>query len=154
MGPRVWRGSAVHDLVKCLETYVGGNVKVSEWPIQCTVASGRTGPRSLVVFIWHTRRKGGGGDREEAKRDDKSAARARFPRSVDLLLHRDRSVRKRRRPSGGKSIVDVDIWSQRYTPGLQGVTSPFPSSSHASVDFLLCLTRFLSINSFSYLLNL
>lgn len=43
------------ELVKRLETRVGGNVKVSEWPIQCTVASGQTGPRSLAVFIWHAR---------------------------------------------------------------------------------------------------
>lgn len=43
------------ELVKRLETCVGGNVKVSEWSIQCTVASGQTGPRSLAVFIWYAR---------------------------------------------------------------------------------------------------
>lgn len=49
------RPRAVHDLVKCLETYVGGNVKVSEWPIQCTVASGReTGPRDLSLCLFGT----------------------------------------------------------------------------------------------------
>lgn len=35
------------ELVKRLESCVGGNVKVSEWPIQCTVASGQTGPRCV-----------------------------------------------------------------------------------------------------------
>lgn len=29
---------------------MGGNVKVSEWPIQCTAASGQTGPRDLCLF--------------------------------------------------------------------------------------------------------
>lgn len=49
------RPRAVHDLVKCLETYVGGNVKVSEWPIQCTVASGReTGPLDLSLCLFGT----------------------------------------------------------------------------------------------------
>ena len=53
------------ELVKRLETCVGGNVKVSEWPIQCAVASGQTGPRSLAVFIWHARHSRGGRDERE-----------------------------------------------------------------------------------------
>lgn len=119
---------------------MGGNVKVSEWPIQCTVASGWTGPRFLVVFIWHTSRGKGGIEKwwgGEAKRQvSRSSA---FLVSVNLLLHFDRSVRKRRLLSGGKSIFIVDVRSQTGTPRLQRKTNLSPNSSRfAPVDLLLC----------------
>lgn len=33
---------------------MGGNVKVSEWPIQCAAASGQTGPRDLSLCLFGT----------------------------------------------------------------------------------------------------
>ena len=70
------------ELVKRLETCVGGNVKVSEWPIQCAVASGQTGPRSLAVFIWHARHS-------RAERDETGYATTRNNGETDNGNRRD-----------------------------------------------------------------
>lgn len=128
---------------------MGGNVKVSEWPIQCTVASGRTGPQSLVVFIWHIRRGREGKKRRGGEARRQVGRLSAFPAKCRLTSS-SRSIRldrKRQRPSGGKSIFDADARSQRDTPGLQRMTSPFLSPSlFASVDFLSCLPRSCQIN--------
>lgn len=134
-----------HDLVKCLETYVGGNVKVSEWSIQCTVASGReTGPRDLSLYLFGTfaalTSLEGQREPKEAKcRDDCVAC---FPQSVDLLLlsrHRSVSTGKGERE---RREVQSDVRSQRDIFGLKRVTSPSPS-----------LSRFISVDSPSFTLT-
>lgn len=128
------RQRAVHDLVKCLETYVGGNVKVSEWPIQCTVASGRTGPHDLSLYLFGTfggtEKRRGGEARRQVGRSSAFPAKCRLTSSSRSI----RLDRKRRRPGGRKSIFNADTPSQRDTPGLQRVTSPLPSLSRFRIS--------------------
>lgn len=113
---RIWRDRrAVHDLVKCLETYVGGNVKVSEWPIQCTVASDReTGPRDLSLYLFGTFAALTSAGQRRGRRSETTAAC--FPRSVDLLLlSRHRSVSTGKRKHDGRERREVHPPTFRVT---------------------------------------